>query len=687
MDKRPQWLVYGLSMAALIAGLLMLSAWLAKSNSERTIGIQVEAQSKGLVAISVAPRLPASQGGLRGGDLIRSVAGRKVSTEDEYQSIARTFQAERPVAFEVERDGLRRNFAVIPGIPVQWMDYSLNALAASFYLIIGILTLKRRPGYLRANLLSFFCAAVAIELATTAFPPIGLPLLSFLLLQLYYLLNGAQFGFELHLASVFPERQPWLTERPWIIPLFYFIGTGVAILGCLTHLAASWKLKFPWSIEELDSILSSYGFPIWAVLVLSLLGWSALHYPDPDGRREAGILLLGIIPWAFYILYSSFLEAFDKSQPAWISRIETFSLLTYPAAILFVLWREALDQQEAGIGAYAEFRLAKSVTALLDRIAAKLVSTFHSESCFIWSQEDGLKNYKLTRLSNTGKDRVEVLSSGLDEVTRILDRDREIVESETLRLALPMAERNFLEQFQIKLLVPISRADMQLLAVLLLGRKKSGDLYTPENRKIIQSISWHALAASAGIGAERGSQQEPTDPEGKGGKITVFRRPLKSKSPLPLSYNIFISYAHDDPQGIAWLRRLDTHFKPLSTVRLWHDGLIGPWKPWRKEIENALRDAKAAILLIGPDFLASKFIMETELPLIEAAERNRGLVIFPLVISACHYESVLGKHQAVHSPEEPLDTLDLGKQNTILHNLTEAIEKISRDIPVAQPGA
>jgi hypothetical protein len=72
---------------------------------------------------------------------------------------------------------------------------------------------------------------------------------------------------------------------------------------------------------------------------------------------------------------------------------------------------------------------------------------------------------------------------------------------------------------------------------------------------------------------------------------------------------IFVSYSHADEK---WRKRFETILKPLSRsegIRFWSDRDIkaGEWEP---QIEKAMKDAVAAVLLVSDNFLASDYIIE-----------------------------------------------------------------------------
>lgn len=139
---------------------------------------------------------------------------------------------------------------------------------------------------------------------------------------------------------------------------------------------------------------------------------------------------------------------------------------------------------------------------------------------------------------------------------------------------------------------------------------------------------------------------------------------------------IFVSYSHVDRD---WLHRLQTHLAPYirgENLDVWDDTRIAPGAKWAADIDRALGDARVAVLLVSPDFLASEFVARIELPAI-LRRSGSDLTVMWIPIRASAYDATpLKDLQAAHDPHHPLSSLSKPKQD-------EAMVAISKHIAAA----
>jgi len=142
--------------------------------------------------------------------------------------------------------------------------------------------------------------------------------------------------------------------------------------------------------------------------------------------------------------------------------------------------------------------------------------------------------------------------------------------------------------------------------------------------------------------------------------------------------NVFVSYCHEDD---AWLTRLKVHLRPLirqGVVDVWDDTRISPGLTWQEEITNALSRARVAVFLVSADFLASDFVVNTEIPALLHRAAKGGVLILPVVVGPCLFEEheELSRYQCVNSPEKPLSSMTRADSEAVLVSLARSIRQV-----------
>ncbi|MBC8291152.1 MAG: toll/interleukin-1 receptor domain-containing protein, partial [Planctomycetes bacterium] len=138
---------------------------------------------------------------------------------------------------------------------------------------------------------------------------------------------------------------------------------------------------------------------------------------------------------------------------------------------------------------------------------------------------------------------------------------------------------------------------------------------------------------------------------------------------------VFISYAREDA---ALMEEFRTMLEPLvssGVTTAWTDTDIPAGAKWEDEINRALAKARIGVLLVTSDFLASDFIMKTEVPALEAAATTGELTLIWIAARPCLYEaSPLSKYQAANDPEKPLSGLSKNDRQSELAEVCRQIQ-------------
>jgi hypothetical protein len=486
-------------------------------SADRGVGVFVgePLPTGGLPLLEVAAAGPAGRAGLHPGDVVLGVGGAPTGTEAAYDQQARFFSRGEPVGFDVERDGERLRVIVEPGLPFPWQRLLGDQLLALLYLTTGLLALRLGTGYLNSSLLFLFCGTVAIECLLPV-DAIGQPLAGMLLGVGFYLVSAAQGGLELHLALLVPERPAALRQRrwAWLLPAIYGGWLALAVVGAGAVVAEDLDLWWPVSESAATTAVYGVALPLWALGVLGLLGARAVTYPEPEGRLQAGVVFLGVAPWAASELAATVMEVAGQPVPGWLlGGSAPLVLLAYPAAILFVLARATRRRELLLLELSARVEQLDTPDEVARLVANDLYAAFHPGWVRIFHRHDG--ELTLSHATGAGTGELTRAQPLLRALADLVDRERELLQGPTPPgLTLPAAESDWLRSSGTELIVPLAGPSRRLSGMLLLGAKKSEEPYTTRERRLLDAFArqvataWENLLLRDEVAAGRRRERE-----------------------------------------------------------------------------------------------------------------------------------------------------------------------------------
>jgi tetratricopeptide (TPR) repeat protein len=160
--------------------------------------------------------------------------------------------------------------------------------------------------------------------------------------------------------------------------------------------------------------------------------------------------------------------------------------------------------------------------------------------------------------------------------------------------------------------------------------------------------------------------------------------PTLPRGPL----NVFISFAHEDDELCG---RLLKHLSQLQRegVQGWYDRRLTIGTEWEGEIDEHLNSADIILLLITPDFLASKYCYDVEMKrAVERHDQDQARVV-PVILRPCDWKaSPFGKFSAL--PKDGKPVVDWQTPDHGFLNVVEGLRRVVMELrarPTAQPGA
>ena len=138
--------------------------------------------------------------------------------------------------------------------------------------------------------------------------------------------------------------------------------------------------------------------------------------------------------------------------------------------------------------------------------------------------------------------------------------------------------------------------------------------------------------------------------------------------------SVFISYAHKDNESSEpskrWLDRFKEFLEPLvqqDELTICSDEDIGLGGDWH--------GARAAVLLVSPAFLASKYVRSSELPVLLRKAKENNVRIIPIILRPCLFAETEYKYPDPRTGPERFTLASIqaaGSPNKALSQMTEA---------------
>lgn len=476
----------------------------AGQGSDSGPGWAVRWAEAGLLVTRVADDGKAEEAGLAKNDLILEVGGQRVDSLGSYSVVAHDFERGEEVAFRVRRGEELVDLEISPGGRILVGVLAFNALIILLYVWMGLVSLAKRPASLPASLLWQLSVLLSMEVALPL-DLIGAPRLDFLTPIAYFLLSGIQLGTDFHLVSVIPERRSWLKRRPWIVPAYYTTGAVFGLNAAVTYLLASVDMDgavLPWTAAEAQTLLSETILPIWALGLMIILAGPAFTHPRRRGRKQAGLVLLGLAPWSTYILVLEVLGWMNVQLPGWVDNFWALILLPFPISIYFVLAEAARVRQRILVDLIERVQDAGTLEAIEALVRRDLDLAFHVKHSFVFLRDKRSSQLTTTHIGPEGRTEIERIPDGY-EVLKTLERaGRALAYPEDFRDDLPVEERRWLDRLQASLVVPLVGAHHRLTGLLVLADKTSEEPFTPDDLQLLRALSGQIALACENLGLQ-----------------------------------------------------------------------------------------------------------------------------------------------------------------------------------------
>ena len=161
-------------------------------------------------------------------------------------------------------------------------------------------------------------------------------------------------------------------------------------------------------------------------------------------------------------------------------------------------FREAYDRQRILVELIDNVEKLESASSVSKLVSHELEAVFHPQCLFVWYREGDRPNLTLSYSSGGYIHAVELAPAS--PLLQLAERASGIIELPLAdAAALPPAEREWLDEAGVRLIVPMLGTERHLVGLLMLGDKKSDEPYSSDDLKLLQAIARQIAVARENV--------------------------------------------------------------------------------------------------------------------------------------------------------------------------------------------
>ena len=140
---------------------------------------------------------------------------------------------------------------------------------------------------------------------------------------------------------------------------------------------------------------------------------------------------------------------------------------------------------------------------------------------------------------------------------------------------------------------------------------------------------------------------------------------------------LFVSYSHRDREYRDELLDRLKGLEKDEDVEFWTDEKLEAGTLWDEQIQQRLRESDIALVLVSQSFLDSRYCTDIEMEAFLKRCRDEGMIIFPIVLSACEWDrhEWIASRQCLPGGNETIEEhyTEEGKRGRLFHEIRQEL--------------